>query len=206
MCSAHRARRLTHSRIARIARLGRWTARWHRRWASWSASSVSWSASWRPWAAATTASSRLIDEAVQPAAGAQAPRLSNPGRHRHRSTPRAVHYATACARPATDALPTPPPTARSSALPGTDELLRFRERLEQTAAELTRDYDELLGRLSYAPVLEHHSHHRRTHDLVRARRAVAGHRRRGRPARGRRRARLRATRAGRRPTGHRSAI
>jgi 2-aminoadipate transaminase len=36
--------------------------------------------------------------------------------------------------------------------PDTDELLRFRERLERTATELTRDYDELLGRLSYAAV------------------------------------------------------
>jgi 2-aminoadipate transaminase len=36
--------------------------------------------------------------------------------------------------------------------PDADELLRFRERLERTASELTRDYDELLGRLSYAAV------------------------------------------------------
>jgi 2-aminoadipate transaminase len=39
-----------------------------------------------------------------------------------------------------------------SAPPDSEELLRFRERLEQTAADLTRDYDELLGRLSYATV------------------------------------------------------
>jgi DNA-binding transcriptional MocR family regulator len=39
-----------------------------------------------------------------------------------------------------------------STSPGTEELLRFRERLEQTAAELTRDYDELLGHLSFAAV------------------------------------------------------
>ncbi len=46
-----------------------------------------------------------------------------------------------------------PPTSRSRpAPPSRDELLRFRERLEQTATELTRDYDELLGRLSYATV------------------------------------------------------
>ena len=32
------------------------------------------------------------------------------------------------------------------------ELLRFRERLERAARELTHDYDELLGRLSYAAV------------------------------------------------------
>jgi len=36
--------------------------------------------------------------------------------------------------------------------PGPAELLRFRERLERTARDLTHDYDELLGRLSYAAV------------------------------------------------------
>jgi 2-aminoadipate transaminase len=38
----------------------------------------------------------------------------------------------------------PPPSAA--------ELLRFRDRLERTARELTHDYDELLGRISYAAV------------------------------------------------------
>ncbi|HEY4895024.1 MAG TPA: PLP-dependent aminotransferase family protein [Solirubrobacteraceae bacterium] len=33
-----------------------------------------------------------------------------------------------------------------------DELLRFRDRLERAARDLTHDYDELLGRLSYAAV------------------------------------------------------
>ena len=33
-----------------------------------------------------------------------------------------------------------------------DELLRFRERIERAAEELTHDYDELLGRLSFATV------------------------------------------------------
>lgn len=45
----------------------------------------------------------------------------------------------------------PPPPSRPKP-PDADELLRFRERLERTATELTRDYDELLGRLSYAAV------------------------------------------------------
>jgi DNA-binding transcriptional MocR family regulator len=36
--------------------------------------------------------------------------------------------------------------------PTTAELLRFRERLEQAARELTHDYDELLGRLSFSAV------------------------------------------------------
>ncbi len=48
--------------------------------------------------------------------------------------------------------PPPPPAPPPKAPPGAEELLRFRERLEQTAAELTHDYDELLGRLSYAAV------------------------------------------------------
>src|SRR5437763_1019615 len=33
--------------------------------------------------------------------------------------------------------------------PGVEDLLRFRERLERAARELTHEYDELLGRLSY---------------------------------------------------------
>jgi len=45
--------------------------------------------------------------------------------------------------------PTPP---RAPQPPGPAELLRFRDRLEQAARELTHDYDELLGRLSYAAV------------------------------------------------------
>ena len=36
------------------------------------------------------------------------------------------------------------------AAPGPAELLRFRERLERAARDLTHEYDELLGRLSYA--------------------------------------------------------
>jgi 2-aminoadipate transaminase len=36
--------------------------------------------------------------------------------------------------------------------PSATELLRFRDRLERTARELTNDYDELLGRLSFAAV------------------------------------------------------
>jgi DNA-binding transcriptional MocR family regulator len=43
----------------------------------------------------------------------------------------------------------PPPAERS---PSAAELLRFRDRLERTARELTHDYDELLGRITYAAV------------------------------------------------------
>jgi 2-aminoadipate transaminase len=44
----------------------------------------------------------------------------------------------------------PPPAAERS--PSAAELLRFRDRLESTARELTHDYDELLGRITYAAV------------------------------------------------------
>jgi DNA-binding transcriptional MocR family regulator len=45
-----------------------------------------------------------------------------------------------------------PQTTGAGAPPSAAELLRFRERLEQAAWELTHEYDELLGRLSYAAV------------------------------------------------------
>jgi 2-aminoadipate transaminase len=49
-----------------------------------------------------------------------------------------------------------PPSSLSPAVGGGQprpaELLRFRERLERAARELTHDYDELLGRLSFAAV------------------------------------------------------
>jgi 2-aminoadipate transaminase len=41
----------------------------------------------------------------------------------------------------------------SDQAPSVGELLRFRDRLERTARELTRDYEELLGRLSYPPMV-----------------------------------------------------
>jgi 2-aminoadipate transaminase len=44
----------------------------------------------------------------------------------------------------------PPPLAAQG--PSAAELLRFRDRLERTARDLTHDYDELLGRITYAAV------------------------------------------------------
>jgi 2-aminoadipate transaminase len=76
-----------------------------------------------------TNSGKLIDEAVEPMSAS--PALTSP------APPPQAHPAQA----------SPPKAA-----PGAEELLRFRERLEQTAAGLTRDYDELLGRLSFAAV------------------------------------------------------
>jgi 2-aminoadipate transaminase len=49
--------------------------------------------------------------------------------------------------------PVQTPEARS---PSAEELLRFRDRLEATARELTQEYDELLGRISFAAVPSPH--------------------------------------------------
>jgi len=57
--------------------------------------------------------------------------------------------AGGAAPPAPAAQPPAPTPGTPSA---TQELLRFRERLAQTASELTHEYDEVLGRLSYAAV------------------------------------------------------
>jgi DNA-binding transcriptional MocR family regulator len=84
--------------------------------------------------------SRLVDEAVQTAPTIQT--------HAPLTPPATPFAPPPPLPPTTPATRTPPPNAS----PGAEELLRFRERLEQTAAELTRDYDELLGRLSYATV------------------------------------------------------
>jgi len=48
--------------------------------------------------------------------------------------------------------PPAPPPPRAPTPPSAAELLRFRDRLERAARELTDDYDELLGRLSYRAV------------------------------------------------------
>jgi DNA-binding transcriptional MocR family regulator len=79
--------------------------------------------------------SRIVDETIEPPFTASA-RL-----------PRAPAPLTAAQPPA--AAPQPPASRRP---PSAAELLRFRERLERAARELTDDYDELLGRLSFAAV------------------------------------------------------
>ena len=66
-----------------------------------------------------------------------------PRRHVSRRT------RSAAEPPAADAGVTPP-TPATRRPPSAAELLRFRDRLERTARELTHDYDELLGRLSFA--------------------------------------------------------
>jgi DNA-binding transcriptional MocR family regulator len=94
-------------------------------------------------AAAPEGAGRLVDEAVEresrpwtgvprqaPAAGASAAAGTGGG------TQTSVREAAA-----TPPGPQPPTAA---------DLLRFREQLERTARELTHDYDELVGRLSFA--------------------------------------------------------
>jgi 2-aminoadipate transaminase len=61
-------------------------------------------------------------------------------------------------RPAWGAQPQRPahtPTPGYPRPPSAAELLQFRDRLERTARELTHDYDELLGRLSFAAMPAH---------------------------------------------------
>jgi DNA-binding transcriptional MocR family regulator len=75
----------------------------------------------------------------------------NPGRiideSLERESPRSE--PAALRRDASSAAAEPVPAPGYSA-PSPEELLRFRAHLEQAAAELTREYDALLGRLSYA--------------------------------------------------------
>ena len=84
---------------------------------------------------------RLIDEAVEPIARveqAQPARLQQP--------------------PPPPRSPQPPQASQppETGSPGAEELLRFRDRLEHTARELTHEYDELLGRLDFSAVPDRH--------------------------------------------------
>ncbi|HXD54133.1 MAG TPA: PLP-dependent aminotransferase family protein [Solirubrobacteraceae bacterium] len=89
---------------------------------------------------------RIVDESVEAA------RPSPPAEGLARPPQPAVGIPAPAARtppPPRAATPSPPSTQRPAA-PAPAELLRFRERLERAARDLTHDYDELLGRLSYA--------------------------------------------------------
>jgi DNA-binding transcriptional MocR family regulator len=83
---------------------------------------------------------RLVDEslerAAEPEASTRAPRAGQPQAAFDQRDTQPRSTPTSAAPPGLE-----PPSAA--------ELLRFRERLERTARELTQDYDELLGRLSF---------------------------------------------------------
>ncbi len=100
-------------------------------------------------------SGRIVDETIeqaQPPAALPAA-ASAPGRVPPPPgapwPPRAPQPPSA---PPPHSAPRAPRPPRAPQPPSAAELLRFRDRLEQTARDLTRDYDELLGRLSYAAV------------------------------------------------------
>jgi 2-aminoadipate transaminase len=109
--------------------------------------------------------SRLVDEAIErtetpaarmPPTTAREPTLARPSTAGRPQQPSQVAQSPQPLRPPQPAPPPrspKPPEARS---PSTEELLRFRDRLELTARELTQEYDELLGRISYAAVPSQH--------------------------------------------------
>jgi DNA-binding transcriptional MocR family regulator len=89
------------------------------------------------------AAGRIVDEAIEGGLG-PAPSPAPAGV----AQPRSGYEPPAPTSPPARAEPAPEPAAS----PGAGELLRFRDRLESAARELTHEYDELLGRLSY-PVM-----------------------------------------------------
>jgi 2-aminoadipate transaminase len=118
-------------------------------------------------------SSRIIDETVErsrapapythgsPAAGAPSPpgptpaRVPPPPPTRTPPPSAGTPPPPPTRTPPPSATPPPPPPSyrpQRPHPPSPGELLRFRDRLERAAQDLTHDYDELLGRLSYAAV------------------------------------------------------
>jgi 2-aminoadipate transaminase len=83
---------------------------------------------------------RLVDEAAQPSA-----RVERAPRPEVRQSP----LPAAPQLPAQSLRPTQSPEPAQAGTPSTADLLRFRDRLERTAKDLTPEYDELLGRLSF---------------------------------------------------------
>ncbi len=97
--------------------------------------------------------SRVVDEAIEaPPAPRPARSPEPPTKPEH--APPLVHSQTPARlhQPASRHAGAEPAPTGAPAPPRPEELLRFRDRLEQAARDLTHDYDELLGRLSYAAV------------------------------------------------------
>ncbi|HMD51417.1 MAG TPA: aminotransferase class I/II-fold pyridoxal phosphate-dependent enzyme, partial [Solirubrobacteraceae bacterium] len=106
---------------------------------------------------APSTAGRIVDERIEPPQAvpvapeqaASPARAPGPPDRAGGGAPRAAARAAARTGPAAPA-PPPPPPPRAPA--NAEALLRFRDRLERMARDLTHDYDELLGRLSYAAV------------------------------------------------------
>lgn len=91
---------------------------------------------------------RIVDETIETAAPPRAP--APPPQAPPPLTPQVPPLPQPAPPPRA---PQPPHSGQRLAAPerpATAELLRFRDRLERAARELTHEYDELLGRLSYA--------------------------------------------------------
>jgi 2-aminoadipate transaminase len=120
-----------------------------------------------------SAGGRLVDEVVEqaekPTVGASATSSVLPSRERP-TISRASQQPGQMAQPPRSPQPprpvapqAPPPMAPrppqqppEANSPNAEELLRFRDRLEHTARELTHEYGELLGRLNFAAVPDRH--------------------------------------------------
>jgi DNA-binding transcriptional MocR family regulator len=102
----------------------------------------------QPWGAASQWQAAPPGDDPQPPF-APAPRAAQPQRvpEPPAAPPPTGAWQSPAAEPARSAV-----AAGAGEPPSAAELLRFRDRLEQAARQLTHDYDELLGRLSFAAV------------------------------------------------------
>jgi 2-aminoadipate transaminase len=104
---------------------------------------------------------RLVDETIERGETTPAqtpPDTAGPGLRAQQTTappPPPARTQPPRLMPEPRAAKTPTPAPGYPRPPSTAELLQFRDRLERTARELTHDYDELLGRLSFAAMPTH---------------------------------------------------
>jgi DNA-binding transcriptional MocR family regulator len=112
-----------------------------------------------------SSTSRLIDEVVEqadrsvphtPSILPAEPSRERPAMAGQSRQPNPVAQSLRPPQPPISVQPPPPQQPPESRSPSAEELLRFRDRLEHTARELTHEYDELLGRLNFAAVPDRH--------------------------------------------------
>jgi 2-aminoadipate transaminase len=96
---------------------------------------------------------RIVDEKVERQPTPPLMPATPPSPPAPTSPPAPVATMPAFAPPPPLATPPPPQSPPPAPVPPRpDEMLRFRDKLERAARDLTHDYDELLGRLSYPAV------------------------------------------------------